>query len=207
MPPRSIALSPRKQPVQDRSRATVDAVITATIQVLVKDGYEKLTTTKVARAAGVSVGSLYQYFPTKDAVVLAVLEIHLDEIFRAMERGLAAAGPSLEEQVDGILAGLLEAKGRNPALSVALKNQVARLEGNARVRRLLGRTQALVAGALAGHPRALAKVDPAWAAFVTTAAVDGVLSSILESDPRRMRDPRLPGELRRLVMGYLRPER
>ena len=203
MPPRrvpTIALTPRKQAAQSRSRATVEAIVTATAQVLVAVGYAKLTTTEVARVAGVSVGSLYQYFPAKEAVVVAVLERHLEELYRSMEAGLAAAGPTLEARIEGLLRGLLQAKARDPALSAALRSQLPRIEGYARVTRLLRRLEELVAGLLASHRK---RVDPAWTAVVLTAAVDGVISSVLERDPARLRDPRLLRELSRMVLGYL----
>src|SRR5260221_954827 len=68
--------SPRKEASQDRSRATVDALLAATARVLVRDGYDRASTNKVAEAAGVSIGSLYQYFPSKEALVAAVIERH-----------------------------------------------------------------------------------------------------------------------------------
>src|SRR5271170_3850298 len=84
--PRSdLVLEPRKSPVQARSTASVDAILEATIQVLLNVGKERLTTTRVALRAGVSVGTLYQYFPNKSALLQAALRRHLDEITEAVE--------------------------------------------------------------------------------------------------------------------------
>ena len=69
------ALKPRKTPVQARSEATVDAIFKATIQVLLSDGERRLTTTRVAERAGVSVGTMYQYFPHKQALLYAVVRL------------------------------------------------------------------------------------------------------------------------------------
>src|SRR5215510_14620277 len=71
------SLTPRKSPRQGRAIATVDAIFEATIQVLLSDGLIGLNTTRVAHRAGVSVGTLYQYFPNKQALLFAVLERHL----------------------------------------------------------------------------------------------------------------------------------
>ena len=79
------ALEPRKTPVQARSAASVDAILEATIQVLLDVGKERLTTTRVALRAGVSVGTLYQYFPNKSALLQAVLTSHLNEVTEAVE--------------------------------------------------------------------------------------------------------------------------
>ena len=62
-------LSPRKSPRQERSRATVEALLEATTDILLRDGYAKLTTNRIAERAGVNIASLYQYFPGKDAIV------------------------------------------------------------------------------------------------------------------------------------------
>jgi len=80
-----VVLEPRKSPVQARSAASVDAILEATIQVLLDAGKERLTTTRVALRAGVSVGTLYQYFPNKSALLQAALKRHLDEVAEAIE--------------------------------------------------------------------------------------------------------------------------
>jgi len=81
LPQRSqVRLEPRKSPVQARSTASVEAILQATIQVLLDVGKERLTTTKVALRAGVSVGTLYQYFPNKSALLQAALKCHLSDV-------------------------------------------------------------------------------------------------------------------------------
>src|SRR6266436_6765735 len=87
LPQRSQAvLEPRKSPVQARSTASVEAILEATVQVLLDAGKERLTTTRVASRAGVSVGTLYQYFPNKSALLQAALRHHLEEVTEAVER-------------------------------------------------------------------------------------------------------------------------
>jgi AcrR family transcriptional regulator len=71
---------PRKWPVQARSEVTVSALFEASIQVLLAAGYRKLTTTRVAERAGVSVGTLYRYFPNRQALIICVIERYLEEI-------------------------------------------------------------------------------------------------------------------------------
>ena len=86
MPRRSQALlEPRKSPVQARSAASVEAILEATIQVLLHVGKERLTTTRVALRAGVSVGTLYQYFPNKSALLRAILKRHLGTVAEVVE--------------------------------------------------------------------------------------------------------------------------
>src|SRR5438067_589446 len=82
--------NPRKQPTQARARATVDAILAATEKVLIKYGYEGASTNRVAQAAGVSIGSLYQYFPSKESLVVAVMERHGEHLAQTMEEELVA---------------------------------------------------------------------------------------------------------------------
>src|SRR5215469_493144 len=66
---RKVQTNPRKLASQERSRATVDALLEATARILLKEGYDKASTNRIAEVAGVSIGSLYQYFPSKEALV------------------------------------------------------------------------------------------------------------------------------------------
>ena len=110
MPQRSqIVLEPRKSPVQARSAASVDAILEATIQVLLSVGKERLTTTRVALRAGVSVGTLYQYFPNKSALLQAALKRHLDEVTEAVERVCREQkGNTLEQMATAVITAFLK---------------------------------------------------------------------------------------------------
>jgi len=114
-------LEPRKSPVQARSAASVDAILEATIQVLILVGKERLTTTKVALRGGVSVGTLYQYFPNKSALLKAALQRHLDEVTEAVEFVChQQKGCSLEQMATALMTTFLEAKMKDAKSSVAL---------------------------------------------------------------------------------------
>ena len=107
------SLKPRKQPVQARSEATVHAIFEASIQVLLSAGYRKLTTTSVAERAGVLVGTLYQYFPNRQALIRAVLERYLAEMSASIETDCGALkGRSLEQIADGLTDAFIAAKWR-----------------------------------------------------------------------------------------------
>ncbi len=92
-----LATAARKTPVQQRSRRTVDEILGAAARILVEDGYSAMTTNDVAAAAGVSIGSLYQYFPNKDALLRALVERHLD----AVERALATRAAQWRDELPG----------------------------------------------------------------------------------------------------------
>ena len=71
---------PRKLPKQSRSRVTVEAILAATTHILVEEGYDKANTNRIAERAGVSIGSLYQYFPNKKSLITALMDQHAQEM-------------------------------------------------------------------------------------------------------------------------------
>ena len=99
-------ISPRKAPRQSRSQATVTAILDATARILVERGSAAASTNAVAELAGVSVGSLYQYFPNKEALVSAVHTRHGEQMMAVIQRALTKA---MDATLDDALAGLVEA--------------------------------------------------------------------------------------------------
>jgi AcrR family transcriptional regulator len=115
------SLTPRKNPVQARSAATVEALHTATIQVLTQEGLSRCTTTRVAERAGMSVGSLYQYYPNRDALLAAVLEKHLDSIAGAVDRACREhRDKPISEMASALVTTFIAGKLRDPEESKAL---------------------------------------------------------------------------------------
>src|SRR5262245_1884739 len=113
--------TPRRRPVQARSLATVDALLSAVAQILVAGEYERATTNHLARRAGVSVGSLYQYFPDKGALMKELLARHLQRRRAAIAEALAeTSARSPAEAVRLLLRGVFEAHRVDPALYRAL---------------------------------------------------------------------------------------
>ena len=113
------ALSPRKQPVQARSRALVEAILTAAARVLEQAGLEGFNTNRVAEAAGVSVGSLYQYFPGKTALLAALVRQDAAAFGAALTQA-AGAGGSLRETAEALLDVMISHQSERPALARAL---------------------------------------------------------------------------------------
>jgi AcrR family transcriptional regulator len=112
---------PIRKPVQARSAHTVDAIFEATIQVLIQLGINQLTTTKVADRAGVSVGTLYQYFPNKTALLSAALERHLNAVVTAIENECdETKGQPIRVMATSLVNAFVKAKLSSPDASKAL---------------------------------------------------------------------------------------
>src|ERR1700729_4133063 len=148
LPQRSqVLLEPRKSPVQARSTASVDAILKATIQVLLAVGKEQLTTTKVALRAGVSVGTLYQYFPNKSALLQAALRCHLDEVTEAMEQVCREQkGNTLQHMATALINAFLDAKMRDAKTSVALYSVSSDVDGAKIVQQMGVRSNKAIVG-------------------------------------------------------------
>lgn len=198
------ALTPRKKPTQARSRSTVEAILTAAARVLVERGYAKMTTVAVAERAGVSVGSLYQYFPGKDALMAALFERHVESVAQITERAAeGGAGRSLEEDVDAQIGAMLAAKAADPRLSIALKSQVPMRRGYPSLRTLVDRMERLIRRSLEEHRREVAFGDLDLAAFILVSAVEGVMGAALERRPDLIEGSALRSALVRLAVAFL----
>ena len=115
------AFEPRKTPIQARSAVTVEAISEATIQVLLSHGAERLTTARVAERAGVSVGTLYQYYPNKQSLLFAVIENHFNNVVGRLEAACeAACHKPLAEMIKEMVEAFVDAKMERADMSVAL---------------------------------------------------------------------------------------
>lgn len=183
----------RKEPRQDRSRALVHAILDATIRVLEREGPDALTTVRVAEVAGVSVGSLYQYFPNKRALTNAALARYLTEVIDETVH-LPDSG-SLEDDLLALLDGFLAARARICVRTTELR----RLSDDAEQlgRTVQGRIEARVAEVLARR----GALAPARAAELA-----GVLASAVVAVVHRAGDvsPRVRDDLASLALGLVR---
>jgi AcrR family transcriptional regulator len=117
--------APRRQPKQRRARLTVDAVLEAAVKVLKREGFNALTTNRIAEVAGVSIGSVYQYFPDKGAIFAALHRRHIEEIDRMIEvQLLRYAASSLDDLIRAMIEGMVEAHTGDPELYELLMSEV-----------------------------------------------------------------------------------
>jgi AcrR family transcriptional regulator len=199
-----VLLEPRKSPVQARSTASVQAIMQATIQVLLKSGKERLTTTRVALRAGVSVGTLYQYFPNKRALLQAALRRHLDEICVAVENTCEQhKGQPLETMVAQLATAFLAAKMKDVSTSASLYAVSSDVDGARISRQVQKRTHDAIAGMLRSSCQSL-RTDPEIVASVLQGIMTGISRRILESDSPGREFEALGGELLAVAIAYIK---
>jgi AcrR family transcriptional regulator len=191
----------RKKPQQERSIAMVATLLEAATRVFVKEGYAKATTNRIAAAAGVSVGSLYQYFPSKDAIAVELLRRYRDGLVELITARLASVTKeTFASVVRELIGDLLRAEGINPALHRVLIEQVLRTSAR---REMLGFEERLEDVLTDALRRAEVELDdPELSSFMLVRLVLSVVQSVVVDRPR-FKTPAMADELTRLVTGYV----
>ena len=192
----------RKAPRQQRSRVTVDAIVEAATRVLARRGWARFTTNEIAAVAGVSVGSLYQYFPDKLAIAEAIRQRHLDDVLVALAGSDADGDASapLPRRVERFVDGVIAAHSVDQALHRVLVDEVplaARSTYPEFEAEYLRRYRALVAES--GGPGGGA--DAGIAARMLSSAVEGAVHAAARRGD--LEAPAMRTELVRLVLAYL----
>lgn len=172
------ALTPRKSPRQGRSIATVEAIFEATIQVLLSDGLIRLNTTRVARRAGVSVGTLYQYFPNKQALLFAVLERHIATLAGAIEKACGESPSATNELIaESVVKAYIRAQMAQAEVSPALYRIAMELDARELIE-LAGRRSAKAIEAMLSAAGDVRFADPGLVAQTMTAALYGTVPAV-----------------------------
>lgn len=199
--------SPRKEAIQARSRATVDALIEATARILVKEGFDRASTNRIAEEAGVSIGSLYQYYPSKEALVAAVIDRHQQELMQVVRNALAEVSAlPLEEGVRRLIAVAIDAHRVNPKLHRVLAEQIPRTGRLKNVEAFNRETYALFRSYLESRRVEVRAADLDLAAFVCVTSVEALTHTAVLHRPEVLSDKAagaLVEEATRLVLRYL----
>ncbi len=193
----------RKTPRQARSRATVERIVAAGREVLVADGYDAFSTNRVAAAAAISPGSLYQYFPDKAAILEVVIDRYTeqtaDRVAAAMADRMGGAGL---EVVRDIVDALLTALEADRALLRVVTEQLPLARSRARREALEQRVRELASTYLLARPEHSRRPLPAVSTWVTVLAIENLATRWVLDEPPITRD-QLLDEIVALVGGYL----
>jgi len=196
----------RKTPRQERSKAMVERIIAAGQTVLLRDGYEKASTNRVADEAGISPGSLYQYFPDKDAILAAVIDRYAADLSTQLTAVLAdrldEPGPAL---VRASFNGLLDVLTENIEFLRLVVEVLPRAQSGSWTAALEQRVGDLVTAYLSINKAQTTISDPATSAWILVRMVEHLSVQYVLEQPPISRDQFID-ELIALTLAYLGSE-
>lgn len=198
-----ITFEPRKTPLQARAEVTVEAIFEATIQILLSHGADRLTTTRVAERAGVSVGTLYQYFPNKQSLLFAVLEEHLKKVAEAVEAACdQARHKPMAEMIRQVVEAFVNTKMERMDISMALYQVAGDIGGPALVKRMGQRSRKAMEMLFQTAPDAEAPPEK-FAIDLMFASMAGAMRSALEGGASPANFRKLREHLVMLCQSYM----
>jgi AcrR family transcriptional regulator len=201
-PPRR---TPRRQPGQARAQATVNVILEATVRILNREGLDAATTSRIAEVAGVSVGSLYQYFPHRDAILTALQDRELSRALELLETALADQNlrKTPRVTVSTVVKGLMLLYSKSPGLHRVLAIEGLRVAEADRVHAFDVRVVAIIRHFLAATGSIVRRKNLDAAAFVAFQSVRATMLATLLERPPGLDEATLVGEMVDLVIRYL----
>jgi AcrR family transcriptional regulator len=195
----------RKRPRQARAQATVSAILEATIQVLEREGLEAATTTRIAEAAGVSIGTLYQYFSHRDAILDALQDVEFERALALVQTVLSDLNleSNPRETVGAVVRGLAKLYAASPALHRVLAMEGLRVTRADRVHAFDLRVVGIVRHFLSATGAPIRRKNLEAAAFVAFQSVRATMLASLLERPPGLAEAALVDELADLVLRYL----
>ena len=202
--PRKPATTPRKLPRQERSKITVEAILEATTRILVEEGYDKANTNHIAERAGISIGSLYQYFPNKESLIAALMEQHVTEMAELVETKLNCLFDSpLEIAIPEIITAIVAAHAINPRLHQVLSEEIPRSERSPQMHKANERITELVQTYLERWREQIYPQNIDLTVFIVSRTVDALCHAAVIEYPNFVRDSQFEREVSNLLLSYL----
>ncbi len=196
----------RKKPLQARSQQTVTAILDAAARVFAERGYASTTTNHIAECAGVSIGSLYQYFPSKDAVLVALAERHVEHTFAAiLEEVRSKREAPVPELLRALVDALVRAHQIEPRLHRVLFEEahVIDSEFSRRLEELDRKAIQLARDLIEERCAELAIENPEMASFIVVQVLEGLTHAVVVRHPNVLGTAAFGDELVRLLHAYL----
>jgi AcrR family transcriptional regulator len=203
---------PRKFPRQERSKIAVEAILEATTRILTEEGYDKANTNRIAERAGVSIGSLYQYFPNKESLITALMVKHSNEMVALVESKLTDFYDStLEIGISEIVKAVIAAHAIDPRLHQVLNEEIPESERSQQMHKAEERIVKLLQAYLSrwrnsSNQRLSECVSPKnidMTVFILSRTVESLCHSAVIEHPEFVRDRRFAREVADLLLLYL----
>ncbi len=202
--------APRRTPQQARSKALVERILDAGARVFAEFGYTAGTTNRIAAEAGVSIGSLYSYFPDKDAIVTALVRRHIDDGIREIGERLATPDLSslkLEERTRLFVEATVAIHEGDPSLHRVLFEEAPRSPEVVAELRTFESDLVTAVETLAAEDPEVDVPDVRLAAYMTVVAIESITHRYVSAHPDGIDAEAVVNELTTLVVGYLRGDR
>jgi AcrR family transcriptional regulator len=197
---------PRKRPIQARSKTMVEMIMRAAARILVREGYEALTTNRVAYEAGASVGSLYQYFSSKQELVAALLDDHIERTMRQVREEMPHLSLLPVERAVPRFVELMIASHRvDPELHRVFVEQLPRIGDFAKIEASLNEGLVLAEAYFRAHAADIRPQNHALSAYLLVHTVEALTHSAVLNKPELLATPEFVRELSALILGYLQP--
>lgn len=203
MPIRHQAALSRRRPKQRRAQQTVEAILDAVVRILKREGAKAVNTNRIAEVAGVSIGSLYQYFPDKSAIFAALHQRHVEEIDRMVETTLVQnASASLDQLMRAMIEAMIDAHRQDPELYDALFAEVPQRADGSKdfATRLHGAFRLAI---VARTPALRSHEDLDKTVFVVTHMVESLAHGVVLRRPLGLSLAAAKEEAVRAVLAYL----
>lgn len=205
--PHKMSHVPRKAPLQRRSQETVDAILEATAHILSHEGLEAATTNRIALKAGVSIGSLYQYFPNKEALVRALNDRHTHEILALLQARVAEVwNAPMEVAVKALVHAMVDVHQVDPELHRVLVQATPAVGALEETRRVEVEAEALLVKFLRSRQAQLRPLDFQLSAFLLVHSVEALTHAAVLEYPALLNEERFVEETTRMILGYLLPD-
>ncbi|MEY4518651.1 MAG: hypothetical protein RLZZ499_1250 [Cyanobacteriota bacterium] len=203
MSPKSSA-KPRKLPQQDRSRITVEAILEATARILTEKGYSKTNTNQIAELAGVSIGSLYQYFPNKESLMAALIQQHENEMVELVESKLNHLfNTPLEEAIPQLVKAVIAAHAINPKLHQVLNEEIPCSSKPGQTQKINDRITNMLLKYLERWSDRLKPQKLEMTVFIFSHTVESLCHAAVIEDQRYMNNEEFEQEVFRMLLAYL----
>ncbi len=201
---RKVTTSPRKEPRQKRSQEKVARILDAAAKVLVKEGYDAATTNRIAEVAGISVGSLYQYFSNKESLVAALAQRHSEAMWAVFtEKVELLRGVPIAVAAEDLVRTNISAHAVEPKLHKVLMEEVPRVGALDKVDEIDRKLMGLMRGYLETRKDEIVPKDLDVATFILVKLVQVVAHSAVAGYPDYFEQDRLVNETTAAVLGYL----
>ncbi len=197
-------ITPRKEPTQERSRSTVETILTAAAQILEGIGFDSATTNRIAERAGISIGSLYQYFPNKESLANALVEKFVRNHAEKVEKLLVSmAKKPADEMISEIITEVVSMYFSNLKMLRILAALIPKINMIPSVLETRRRIVQSISKELQARASEIDCKDIDFAAFLIVNSIMGVIQVILYDSSREVDQMELSKELTKMARRYL----